>query len=222
MNRISVVPVNNCEVATEFPVKAEQKSPIQLNKTESDSFDKASGEKHSITDLALSAGLAVGAGKKTYDAVTGCSDGIIEKAENGITSFFTKLGSDVKIYEKGKTKVKQLDRNFEIVEEDVKKVLSKGIKSVAETGEQISETAKGGKLQNIAEKAKNSNLLKKIKETKNFGTEFKFSETSKTVAKSGAALLLAVAAGLFIFKDSDKDGKNDTLEAIGKFFKPGE
>ena len=68
-------------------------------------------------------------------------------------------------------------------------------------------------------------VIGKIKESINTaraGGEFKFSQSSKTLAKYGAAWLGALAVGVMVFKDSDNDGKSDVIEAICKFFKPGE
>ncbi len=38
--------------------------------------------------------------------------------------------------------------------------------------------------------------------------------------KYGTALLAGIAAGLLVFKDSDKDGKLDIIEAVQKFINP--
>ncbi len=49
-----------------------------------------------------------------------------------------------------------------------------------------------------------------------------FSNNLKVYGKYGLALLIGATVAMFTFKDSDKDGKLDIIEAINKLIKPAD
>lgn len=75
-----------------------------------------------------------------------------------------------------------------------------------------------GKIIDKVEKEIGSYLKELHKGTKDI--TFKLSNKIKVNTKYGAALVAGIAAALIAFKDSDKDGKLDILEAIQKYAQP--
>jgi len=75
-----------------------------------------------------------------------------------------------------------------------------------------------GKVIDKIEKEFGSYLKELHKGTKDI--TFTISNKIKVNTKYGAALLAGIGAALIVFKDSDKDGKLDILEAIQKYTQP--